>query len=510
MERLEAREVPATAQWLGVVSTDFNTAQNWSTGAVPGPGDSLVFASTGPGGYGTGQQQQPPGSPPAPPVPPGNPNRDCVFPTEAEKFFPRIDIKEGYSGTVRFPVNIKFGYYLQSAGSTWQAAGTAVTVTTGFEWTRGAINPSGTDGSVVKLEPGAIGTITPVVTAPLLNGSVTLGSEIRLLGDGTTYGTSTLTMNNGVYDLVGGFFNATRGSQLILAPVPKFPSVPGDPSIFVDNKKVNKPTVRVGEGARGKVTSVGRSNSTEVVEAKLAGDADQFQNRGDTRIESYTRLKIKNTGPSFAKYFQDYDPAEGDAKPITRLQAGSEIVAENDGDRNKGFVHIEQGEFQVYGVPGLGDANQPDAVVSVPDKDKSPALYLAQVTKLTTHFFSDFVKLKVDGDVVCLGDIFFRADRGTALNNDSLSATGAIVFGPRPLSPSQLTVTWRNPGAALAAVDSQWKFLHSNDPLRANAIVFPAIPGVTTLPTLRAWPNETEGTIADLIEALDIGMKRTA
>ena len=73
-----------------------------------------------------------------------------------------------------------------------------------------------------------------------------------------------------------------------------------------------------------------------------------------------------------------------------------------------------------------------------------------------------------------------------------------------------MKVIWRNPGANLAAVDSQWKFLHRNDPLRANGGVFPAVPGATTLPTLRTWPNETDGTITDLIEANDIGMKATA
>src|SRR5262245_32257288 len=43
VEELEDRLVPATVTWINPAGGDWNTAVNWSTGAVPGPSDDVII-----------------------------------------------------------------------------------------------------------------------------------------------------------------------------------------------------------------------------------------------------------------------------------------------------------------------------------------------------------------------------------------------------------------------------------------------------------------------------------
>lgn len=451
LEQLEAREVPAVATWVGQ-NSNFTDARNWSTGSVPGPADSLVFSSVAPPGYGTGEQQQPPGSPPVPPVPPGNPNLDCVFPSGTEQFFARIEIKDGYAGTVRFPTNVKFGYYIQSAGSTWQAAGTAVTVTTGFDWTRGTINTNTVAPAYYNLAPFAVGSATPFE-----GGSVSLGSTITLQGDEVTQRGARLTLNDGTYNITHRqvSLHAMQFSLLEMtpgAPVPKPPKETDGEIKIKDNTTDNpEPTKKViiDPKATAKIVTVGGRRG--IPRVTMTGEKPLVENSGKFTIDGGAKLEF---APDQGEEGIGGGLTQKHADAVTQLACGSTIICQE-----KTEVFITKGRLELKDAPGTTQRDTAqDAITITSPKPGLTTLYIGHEAILT-HDANDkgFVQLKVGGNFACLGVLNLVASR-VAEKSDTVEVTHSVGFGGKPL-----TVDWYSETGNTMAAGKGWTMITSKN-----------------------------------------------
>ncbi|MCU0703885.1 MAG: hypothetical protein MUF18_07890 [Fimbriiglobus sp.] len=446
--------MPATWQWIGGNGV-FTNSQNWlpltGGGGAPGGGpaasDTLVFAGTAPGSYG----------------PPPNPNADCLFPAVPDRFFARIEIRDGYSGTVRFPANVSFGTYLQSAGSTWQATGTAVTVTTGFDWTRGTINTNtGTPAATFNLAAGATGSASPAFTAPFVSGTVSLGStmvvkgEPALDGNGnpTGYRTGTLTVLSGTFRVVNGDgFVAEEYSKINL----QAKTGPGG-EVRINGEKEDGGVdglVTVKPKAFAEVKTTGRTGDTDtavvdvIIENKVRRSA-QFKNLGKTWIHGYTNLKIQ--GDTLAAipdgtYYQDH------ADAMTILVAGSSITT-----TGKGLVLIDQGKLNIHSVRNADNSvpfTQPVAKIIAEDAKKG--LSMAQGTILT---MSDvrYNTLDITGQFYTEGEVRLAISR-TSTSSDQITATKEVTMDSQR---SKLSVRWGDAAAGPPRdIGAKWDLIKS-------------------------------------------------
>lgn len=199
LQMLEAREVPAINVWIGA-SDSFNTAAYWTDG-VPTADDTLVF--TGP----TSPPPSPPGGPPLPPIPPPPYSQQSVtFPTTSSQSYAGIEIKDGYTGTVTFPVSLSFGSYTQTTGSTAQYTETTLTVTSTFNWTGGAVNAT-TNIATYHLTAVPLGIIG--------NDSSSLTSGSKIVLDKNVAGIGSSVQQAGVLSVVNGMWTEVLENSLL-------------------------------------------------------------------------------------------------------------------------------------------------------------------------------------------------------------------------------------------------------------------------------------------------------
>lgn len=507
LEHLEAREVPAAYFWKPTSGDLSTTAGNWLKGpnapwdvwtVPPDNDDDLIFR----GDVSTA---------------------DCVIvdapapTTEHPYAFRSIKLTPGpstlpqvegepppppenwYTGTVAlresFPVGtlqVGCGVIRQEDQQAPTGSAGVLTVKAELLWTGGTLNSNSTPGRI-DLAPGATGLAQPYAGAPI-NETVQLGSELRLCGDETTQTGSTLTLKNGLYNLVGGFFRAMAPSILTLAPVPKVkpPSTPGTPSITLDNVGVTDPTIKVDAESTLMVTTVGRVNNTDLVDVKVSGGGAQVHNQGTVIIEEYTRLIMaKRPAANFAEYIQNrailFDP------PVTRLQAGSEIKFEDNGDPTKGCVNLVEGELLVCSVPNLSDEDQPKAAIKNESANPTaPALYVSPDAEVNFHPFHFYVTLAITGAVTCVGEMNLKAD-GTTSKNDKITATGLMTFQTgQGLHVAKLNVRWRIASGGPPAADTVWKLLIAGV---NGGIVNEPTPDI--IPTVTPPDTLTAGRLAD-------------
>ena len=184
---LEDRCVPAT--WIGAVSSDYSTPANWSTAAVPGPLEDLVFD----GHYS---------------------NNDCVYSQAMySQMANSVTMQNSYSGTLHLqtpgPIGIGNGGITQSSGDIEADLGQDIEVGGDYNWSGGSIDVN--SPFIVAINMYAAGKDFNAT------GNGTTGANI-VMQKGTTLtmtdpnGTSTFTKGAGIDVKDGAFLNCSDGT----------------------------------------------------------------------------------------------------------------------------------------------------------------------------------------------------------------------------------------------------------------------------------------------------------
>ena len=205
LEALGDRVLPAVDVWLGHISTNFNTAGNWSLNAVPVAGDDIVYQGEwqegigGPAG-GEGDDPNPIG---------GYVSYDCVNMHAASGGdYNSVTLDSNYTGRVTLSGGFGTGDFNLAGGKIDQpSSGTDIAVTgivgitsynayllsglpANFTWTGGIVNSTSNLANLVL--DGATGSL-----APTNGGTVYLGSNINLEnGAAVTQGAGTINVTN--------------------------------------------------------------------------------------------------------------------------------------------------------------------------------------------------------------------------------------------------------------------------------------------------------------------------
>jgi hypothetical protein len=157
VEALEAREVPAVNTWLGTVSTDFDTAANWSLNAVPEAGDDIVFEGVWQEDEGGGAMSSLMGGGESNLIPPGGGyvSADCEgMHGAAGGDYHSVTLDATYTGRVTLDGDVVTGNFNLAGGTIDQPDlgtgpfDTEITVTESFNWTGGTLNSTPNDANV--------------------------------------------------------------------------------------------------------------------------------------------------------------------------------------------------------------------------------------------------------------------------------------------------------------------------------------------------------------------------
>lgn len=217
--------------WIGT-SDDFDNPAYWTDG-VPTPDDIITFNGT-PGPISTTIDGD--GSPTTPPTSGPQPYSlsNLTFPEVGdenyEPAYAGIRVINGYSGVVTFPANVDFGEYKQTTGSTAQETGTALTVTSSFLWTGGAVNA--TTNTATYNIIGATGQIGEDTT------NLSSGSKFVTLSgaDVTQSGILNILNGQGLDVLEGSIFR----QQQLINQVNNKPEVKADDKVLAKGEVYSK------------------------------------------------------------------------------------------------------------------------------------------------------------------------------------------------------------------------------------------------------------------------------
>jgi hypothetical protein len=457
LEQLETREVPATFRWLGR-NADFNDSINWQLTDSPATGDTRVFSGAALSGYygGPGQSPPPPpGSPPPPTLPPPNVHRSVSFPNVAGLEYLRIRIEDGYTGVVSFPQDIKFGFYVQSAGSTFQVPGTALTVTTNFEWTRGAININTTAPAFYNLAPLATGAATPFE-----GGSVSLGSTINLQGDAVTQRGARLALNDGTYNVTHRqvSLHAMQFSLLELtpgAPVPQALKETDGEIKIKDNTTDNpEPTKKVIIDPKATASIVTVGGRRGIPRMTMTGDKPLVENNGKFTIDKGAKLVFApDDGQDGAGggLYQNHEDA------ITELTSGSSVICGGETS-----VDIMKGRLELKDAPGTTQRDTEQDPIIIKKSGPVPRVGLTlsiSANSILTHDANNkgFVKLEVGGHFGCYGVLNLVASR-VAEKSDTVVVSHEVFFGNKPM-----TVDWYSETGDTMAAGKGWTMISSEN-----------------------------------------------
>jgi hypothetical protein len=501
-EVLESREVPAAFWWAPNPSNPVATvASNWRQGdgtlaaqwnRLPGYADDLYFQQR------TTSEEVEIG------------NFDCNIPLWAvaggeeggppagSPDFAGLHLVNGYSKTVNLQRSPTVGTLEMASASgkiaqndpatASQGSGGTLTISSSLSWTGGSLNygPLSSLVGTINLAATATG-----VAAPTNDGTVSLGSNLKLLGNTATQTGSTLTMQDGRYDLYRGVnLHATRYCNLNLAPV----NFLGATKIIIDGKEATqdeKGTIEVDPDSRCVIKPASRpANNNKWAEVALTGTSPIFRNKGWTFIEDHTQLQIHPTAGQNSGYYEQTSDLGEEAKALTRLEGGSMIDCTGLGKLNAGHVNIYAGRLAHTFEPdssGEPKASQRAAEIVAPDTTTIPALYVGASGKVTTTRCTVFCTLKVTGEIKCLGDIELFLDR-TALRSDEIRATKVITFAAN--QGTKLTLAWldASAGPPIAQVNQQqtnvYIVLHSDH----------VQTGINTPPSV-TYPSDNEITV---------------
>lgn len=216
LEALEAREVPATFNWTGAVSTDATVAANWSSleepGGLPGEDDHLYFNAA--------LVVTPPGEVGGPPPSGSGVSVNCDNLQSLGSGFAGVYIGSSYTGTVTLGEALTFGEFDLANGAISQSASAYdLTVTGTFNWTGGVLNSSAAlatfalNGATATIAPTGGGTVSLGSTIDFSNGSITTlkagtlnvtkdAVELRVNG----YSTVKVDPGTNAYAVIGGLF----------------------------------------------------------------------------------------------------------------------------------------------------------------------------------------------------------------------------------------------------------------------------------------------------------------
>jgi hypothetical protein len=459
LERLEARDVPASYYWAPPLGSDLSaaTASNWRIGSGPSllasqppdADDHLYFVG------GLGQM-------------------DCLIPAaltaSSGNAFAGMHLKfgpgpttatgdgesggglpglVGYWNTVTLAdsfsvgaLTVECGYISQGSSSVPSGNGSTLTVTSSLSWTGGTLNSNSVAG-FINLAPGASGVAKPSFTNPSINGTVKLGSTVNLLGD--TFGLgSTLDVLKGTFKILGGDgFEVREFCQLQVKPEPTITGAVTMDATTLSN--VDKSIIKVAANGNVKFKPENRGQSTLLAIFDAKGSRASLLNAGGTvSVEDRTEVQLSGV------FGLANEPAEGrwsfmQTAGHTKLEAGSKIVTGHGMYASAGNIDIRPLLDASTGQPA---ATQPDAFIGA-DPTALFTLQLRGTARLWMPGPGPYLKLHIQGDWYWVGGVVsFALVPSTENKSDKIHVTGTVYVVNAPT----LELRWPTQNAAMTAV----------------------------------------------------------
>jgi hypothetical protein len=455
LEQLEAREVPATLQWMGVTS-NFADSQNWkavsgSGGGVPGPSDVIRFSGVPSSWY----------------LPP-TPNRSVTFPSSGSGggplSFVGIEIIDNYSGTITFPANVSFWRYTQTTGSTSQAAGTAVSVTGGFTWTGGAINIAPAL-AYMDLKQGATGMADAGVN------SLNLGSTFRLLGAAQQPAPVTaLSVLSGTYNIRNNAgFEVNNRCSLAFQPDPADAPrqggganpqpLPADVNLSDSGTEKKGGSVIVEEGGLATYKPRARpANST--APARYKADGGYLVNRGG-KVVIEDRTEVHLGGEYQVPDGFNWSAVTGTAWTDSKweMQAACSILTAKGTMIGAGTLKILPAIVASTGNPSMTEKVATIGLLPGSTADYALVVKGTAVVSMPQGSGAPYLTLAVGGNFGWSGGEIKLALSAGDTQCDKVTATGNIEISGTP----KLSLRWVEASMLNTAVDTIWELMKSTD-----------------------------------------------
>ncbi len=470
LERLEARDVPAAYWWHPQYGDDSNVATNWLTAPdplaprhsePPNYDDDLYVL----GGFSFGDCEllAPTGSSPA-----GAPTFNGVHLIHGLSGGDSVPTPMGYWDTVTTKGNYTLGALTVECGyirqddpvgmnpqvPLLQFAGT-LTITASLSWTGGTLNSNSVPG-FINLAPGATGVAEPSFTNPWINGTVTLGSTLRLMGNDVSEMGSTMSLVGGVYNVFRSDIIAEAYSSLFLIAADDGETQPKTlkAKIIIDGGQHTTGNVEVKPKSKA-VISTSRDNDDNPLEpgyVTIDTKKGEFKNSGTTEIVSSSQLQLGNVNDDVGGGYYVQDSAGQTASmPLTTIETGSTIACQG----NKGELTIKAGRFEVTNRLISGQPTDDRTVRVVATK----GFHLWEGATINMGGVR-FNTLQIDG-----GDFYFFGEVRLAIASSADQGDKIMVAGDVYVNKdtAKLAFRWGDPLDFMKARWREWLLIQSSN-----------------------------------------------
>jgi hypothetical protein len=283
---------------------------------------------------------------------------------------------------------------------------------------------------------------------------VSIGSTLKLLGTALPEVGSTLEIVSGTYNIVRGCIEVGLYSTLTLAPTPKL-SIPGEMAkIVLDKAEPVTPdgqgVLHVEEKATLKVKAKDRTESTKNLPAQVVFSKNAtLDTGGRVELSDRAQLYFDPDNASSLGYYQ-----RANFKAVTQVEAGCSFVC-----KGSSSVNIDNGHLRLVERrkgDGTIDTDQPDIVFDAPTTDNTlkTALRLSKDADIQRSDRADtaLVKVTINGNFDCNGNVEVYADRTQALKSDKFTVNGKMIVGDK----SKVTLWWLTSTDPSVSSPAEW------------------------------------------------------